>query len=233
MQVELENNIFRNNDDFINQQNQTNTGIFNQDEINKRVEETRQNLNLLKGLDILKSTGLNLPNVDRQSKQSKQSRQSRQTQQIQNPLQDKINSSEFNIEFEKVFLDKLTVDYNVSYYGVYNLKIEKIEKFSNSNIITKFIEKNIKVTKNKVNIVEYQSPIDILLDGQLENGGIEIDIKYKDIALFNDTILLDDYKYGSTVEDKMDFIKDFIPKMKQNYIDCLAYIFENMKISDK
>ena len=148
-------------------------------------------------------------------------------------LVQKINSTEFNSDFEKVILEKLETEYRVTYYGIYNLKTEKIVSFSNSNDVTTHIKNNITVTQQKVNVVEYQSPMDLLLDGQLNNGGIEIDIKYKEISLYNDTILLDDYKYGAELEDKLEFIKDFVPKMENNYINYLAHIFENMKKTDK
>ena len=185
--------------------------------INKLLEDSLRNAQQLSNLKILKSN------------ETKETGKIYDPQ-ITNLYDTKINSIEFNNIFEKVLLDKLETEYKVTPYGIYNLKDDKIESFSNSNIITKYISDNIKVSQEKVNIVEYQSPADILLDGQLENGAIEIDIKYKDILLLNHTVLLDDYKYGAQLEDKQEFIKGFIPKMKEHYINCLAYIFENMKI---
>jgi hypothetical protein len=152
---------------------------------------------------------------------------------IKNPFEDKINSTEFNINFEKVFQEKLNKDYKVTLYGVYNLKEKRINEFKNSDIIIKYIQTKLKIIEKKVNVIEYQSSVDTILDKQLENGGIEINIKYNDISLLNYTILLDDYEYGATIQDKEEFIKDFITKMERNYLNYLSHIFETMTESDK
>ncbi len=167
---------------------------------------------------------MNSPNAEKENLAKQKEKEKEKLQ------KERINSSELNINFEKIFQDELKNKYKITYYGIFNLKTENIENFSNSQIITDHITKKIKVRQEKVNVIEYQPPVDILLDGQLENGAIEININYDNINLFNNTILLDDYKYGSTVEDKLEFIEDFIPKMKKNYINCLAHIFEEMTL---
>ena len=113
-----------------------------------------------------------------------------------------------------------------------NLKTEKIEKFTNLDIIKKYIEKNITVKKEYLDVIEYQPPQDILLDGQQEDGEVEITINYKGIPLLNQTIMLYDYKYGTDKQEKEKFIEKFIPTMKENYINCLAHIFTTMEFKE-
>lgn len=246
MEIELDNNILRNNN-------------YSDDKKNRILEEIKKK-GQLKDKDI-KENIVNLPypeqeylindqiniNKEQQLKQVEpvQVKPSQQVQEykliknlkekeeklIKKQLEDKIKSSEFNINFEKVFSDKLKEEYSVTYYGIFNSKTEDIEEYENSAIVSEYIEKNLKITENKVDIIEYQSPVDILLDGQLENGAIEINIKYKDISLLNETISLDDYKNGVRVKDIKDFIEDFKKEMKNNYISFLSHIFETMEIN--
>ncbi len=191
---------------------------------------TNTNQNKLYETYTFNTKTFNRNTSNRNTSNAEQENKLKQTKLQEKIQQEKIKSTEFNTNFEKVFQDELNNKYKITYHGIFNLKTEDIEKFSNSKIITDYITKKIKVREEQVNVVEYQSPADILLDGQLENGAIEINIDYDNINLFNNTILLDDYKYGSTVEDKREFIKDFIPKMKEYYISCLAHIFEELTL---
>ena len=252
MEIELDNDIFRNNFNYSN------------DDEKNRVLDEKKKKGQLKDKEIKANIG-NLPypeqeylindqiNIDKEKTQIKQVelvpipvqvqpsqadqeykfiKIEKQEKQIKKELEDKIKSSEFNINFEKVFSDKLKEEeYNVTYYGILNSKTEDIEEFENSAIVSDYIEKNLKIKENKVDIIEYQSPADILLDGQLENGAIEINIKYKDISLLNETISLDDYKNGARVKDIKDFIEDFKKQMKNNYISFLSHIFETMEFN--
>ncbi len=147
--------------------------------------------------------------------------------------ENKVESIEFNTKFEQNILDILTSKYKILYYGIYSLQEYKIINIANnSTAVTNHIKNNLQVTSYQVDVVEYQSPVDILLDGALTNGAIAVDVKYKNLSIFTDTFLLDDYKYGTTVKDNKDFIEDYKKKIKEYYLICLAHIFETMKMDD-
>ncbi len=224
----LNNGDNRDNYDFINYKKL--------EEQKRQTQQTLQKLKELQNLEILNPNDIINERINENINKTRTENNLNLNQNLQSEKQTienkKINSFEFNINFEIVFQNKLETDYKITYYGIYNLKTEKIENFTNLDIIKEYIEKNITVKKEYSDVIEYQPPQDILLDGQQEDGEIEITINYKDIPLLNQTIMLYDYKYGTDKKEKENFIEKFIPTMKENYINCLAHIFTTMEFKE-